>query len=55
VGKGGLDDVSGRVLQGLLVAGLNPGAAVEIEVGMPPRQDELDSLFADLSFPREHV
>jgi len=37
VGKGGLDDVSGRVLQGLLVAGLNPGAAVEIEVGMPPR------------------
>ena len=49
----GPDDVSGDVLHGLLISGLNPGAAMDVESGMPPRQDELDHL-RDLTFSQEH-
>jgi len=36
--------------QSLLVTGSNPGAAVGVEAGMPPRHDELDNLLRDLPF-----
>ena len=36
LGKAGPDDVSGEVFHRLIVTGLNPGAAVEVEPGMPP-------------------
>ena len=38
----------------VFVAGLNPGAAMDIELGMTPRHDELDHFLCDLPFPQKH-
>jgi hypothetical protein len=47
LGKGGPDDISGEVLHRFIVARSNPGAAMDIEAGVRPGQDELDHFLCD--------
>ena len=46
---------TGQVLYGLLLSGLNSGAAIDIEPGMAPAHEHLDEIFRDLSFVEKHL
>jgi len=37
----------------VLVIGLNPGTAMDVEAGMMPRHDELDHFLCDRPFPQK--
>jgi hypothetical protein len=51
----GAADVSGDVLHGLIVSGSNSGTAVDIESGVPPRQDKIEYFFRNLALSPEHL
>jgi hypothetical protein len=55
LGEGCPDNIPSQILHGLFVAGLNSGAAMNIEAGMTPRHDELDHFMCDFAFPQEHL
>jgi hypothetical protein len=55
LGERGADNITGKVLHGLLLSGLNSGAAIDIEPRMAPVHEHLDEIFCDLSFGEKHL